>query len=158
MSENKDHADHASVKIHPPILTFIFFVLAYLAKLFIPIQFAIPDGLRTSGLFLGIVGFLIPFFAIREFIKARTTVDPHGSVSNIISSGIFRFTRNPIYVGFVMMFIGFTSFLNNYWGLILTPVLIISFNNLVIQHEEAYLEKKFGEQYTSYKSRVRRWL
>jgi len=144
--------------IHPPVLTLIFFVIAYLAKLFIPIQFAVPDNLRALGLFLGIVGFLLPFIAIREFIKARTTVDPHGSVSNIISSGIYRFTRNPIYLGFMLMLIGLPLFLSNYWGLILAPVLMITFNNLVIQHEEAYLEKKFREQYTSYKSRVRRWL
>lgn len=154
MSENKDHAD---VKIHPPVLTFIFILLAYVVNWFIPLQFEAP-WLKYSGLGLATIGFLLPFIAIREFIKARTTVDPHGSVTNIISSGIYRFTRNPIYVGFVLMLIGFLLNSNTLWGLILSPVLILCFNKLVIEHEEAYLEKKFGEQYTNYKSRVRRWI
>jgi protein-S-isoprenylcysteine O-methyltransferase Ste14 len=153
MSEHKDHAD---VKIHPPVLTFIFILLAYLANWLIPLQFSI-QWLRYLGFGIAIIGFLLQFFAIREFMKAKTTVNPHGSVSNIISSGIFRLSRNPIYVGFVLMSIGFPMYSGTYWGLILAPVLIISFNKLVIEHEEAYLEKKFGEPYTSYKSRVRRW-
>lgn len=151
------HKDHADVKIHPPILTFIFIVLAYVVNWFIPLQFEAP-WLKYLGLGLAAIGFLLPFIAIREFIKAKTTVDPHGSVTNIISSGIYRFTRNPIYVGFVLMLIGFLLYSNTLWGLILAPVLILSFNKLVIEKEEAYLEKKFGEAYTNYKSRVRRWL
>ncbi|HCK66713.1 MAG TPA: isoprenylcysteine carboxylmethyltransferase family protein [Anaerolineae bacterium] len=154
MSEHKDHAD---VKIHPPVLTFIFIFLAYLTNWLIPLQFSM-QWLRYLGFAIAIIGFLLPFFAIREFMKAKTTVNPHGSVSNIISSGIFRLSRNPIYVGFVLMLIGFPLYSGTYWGLILSPVLIICFNKLVIEHEEAYLEKKFGEQYTNYKSRVRRWL
>ena len=154
MSENKDHAD---VKIHPPVLTFIFILLSYAVNWFIPLQFEAP-WLKYSGLGLAAIGFLLPFIAIREFMKARTTVDPHGSVTSIISSGIYRFTRNPIYLGFVLMLIGFLLYSNTLWGLILSPVLILCFNKLVIEREEAYLEKKFGEQYTNYKSRVRRWL
>jgi len=154
MSEHKDHAD---VKIHPPVLTFIFITFAYLANWFIPLQFSM-SWLRYLGFAIAIIGFLLPFFAIREFMKAKTTVNPHGSVSNIISSGIFRLSRNPIYVGFVLMSIGFPLYSGTYWGIILSPVLILCFNYLIIQHEEVYLEKKFGEQYTSYKSKVRRWL
>ena len=154
MSENKDHAD---VKIHPPILTFIFIFLAFLANWMAPVQFD-AQWLSYIGFAIAIIGFLLPFFAIREFMKAKTTVDPHGSVNAIVSSGIYRFSRNPIYVGFVLMLIGFPLYSGTYWGLILAPLLIVSFNQLVIKHEEAYLEKKFGEQYTGYKSRVRRWL
>ena len=154
MSEHKDHAD---VKIHPPVLTFIFIFLAYLTNWLIPLQFSM-QWLRYLGFAIAIIGFLLPFFAIREFMKAKTTVNPHGSVSNIISSGIFRLSRNPIYVGFVLMLIGFPLYSGTYWGLILSPVLVICFNKLVIEHEEVYLEKKFGEQYTNYKSSVRRWL
>lgn len=152
-----EHKDHANVKIHPPVLTFIFIVLAYLINGFIPLQFYAP-WLKYFGIALAAIGFLLPFIAIREFIKAKTTVDPHGSVTSIISSGIYRITRNPIYVGFVLMLIGFLLYSNTLWGLILSPVLILCFNKLVIEHEEAYLEKKFGETYTNYKSRVRRWL
>lgn len=150
--------DHANVKIHPPILTAIHIALAYAAKWTIPLPFVVPDILRNIGFALVIVGFLCGVAAFVEFRRARTTIDPHGSVTSIISSGVYRFTRNPIYLGFALMLIGLPLNSGSYWGLILAPVLILSFNNLVIQHEEAYLEKKFGGVYTGYKSRVRRWL
>ena len=155
MSEQKDHAD---VKIHPPILTLIHLAIAYVAKWVIPIPFVVPNILRNIGLALVVAGFLLAIAAFMEFRNARTTVDPHGSVSSIVSSGIYRFTRNPIYLGFVLLLIGFPLNSGTYWGVVLVPVLIISLNSLVIQHEEAYLERKFGDGYTSYKSRVRRWL
>lgn len=152
-----EHKDHANVKIHPPILTFIFILLAYLVNWFIPLQFSIT-WLRYLGFGIAIIGFLIPFFAIREFMKAKTTINPHGSVSNIISSGIYRFTRNPIYLGFLFMVIGFPLNYGSVWGIIAAPFFVTTMNRLVIEKEEAYLEKKFGETYTSYKSRVRRWI
>ena len=91
-------------------------------------------------------------------MQAHTTLDPHGSVSEIVTGGVFGISRNPIYLGFVCLLIGFPFIFGIYWGLILSPLFIILMNTLVIQHEEAYLEKKFGDGYARYKSRVRRWL
>jgi protein-S-isoprenylcysteine O-methyltransferase Ste14 len=75
-----------------------------------------------------------------------------------VSSGVYRFSRNPIYVGFLMMVVGLPLTSGFYWGIVLAPFYIMMMNRLVIQHEEAYLEKKFGKTYTSYTSQVRRWL
>jgi protein-S-isoprenylcysteine O-methyltransferase Ste14 len=150
--------DHANVKIHPPILTLIHIAAAYVAKWTVPNPFIVPTVLRNTGFVLVVFGFLLGVSAFVEFRKARTTINPHGSVTSILSSGVYRFTRNPIYLGFVLMLIGLPLNSGTYWGLVLAPVLILSFNSLVIQHEEAYLEKKFGGEYTGYKSRVRRWL
>ncbi|MBI2757709.1 MAG: isoprenylcysteine carboxylmethyltransferase family protein [Chloroflexi bacterium] len=155
MTEQTDHAD---VKIHPPVLTLIHIGIAYAAKWLIPIPFAVPNILRTIGLPLAAIGFLLAVSALLEFRKAHTTVDPHGSVKSIVTSGIYRFTRNPIYAGFLLVLIGIPLNSGTYWGLLLAPVFIVSINNLVIQHEEAYLEKKFGDVYAGYKSRVRRWI
>ncbi len=158
MSEHKDHADHAGVKIHPPVLTVIFIALAYAAKWAIPIPFVVPIVIENIGFALVVAGFLLAVAAFVEFRKARTTVDPHGSVSSIVTSGTYRFTRNPIYLGFTLMLIGFPLSSGTYWGTLLAPLFIYLMNRLVIEHEEAYLEKKFGDVYTSFKSRVRRWL
>jgi protein-S-isoprenylcysteine O-methyltransferase Ste14 len=152
------HKDHADVKIPPPILTVIHIGIAYVAKWAIPIPVPMPDLLRNIGFALVVVGFLLGVAAFMEFRRSRTTVDPHGSVTSIISSGIFRFTRNPIYLGFVLMLIGLPLNSGTYWGIVLAPVFIHLMNRLVIEREEAYLEKKFGAVYTGYKSRVRRWL
>ena len=155
MSEHKDHAD---VKIHPPILTLIFIAIAYVAKWVVPIPFAVPGVLRLIGFALVVIGFLCGVAAFLAFRKARTTLDPHGKVSAIVTGGIYRFTRNPIYLGFLLMLIGLPLNSGSYWGVLLAPIFLLSMNSLVIEKEEAYLEKKFKDVYTSYKSRVRRWL
>jgi len=155
MSEHKDHAD---VKIHPPVLTVIFIAIAYILKWTIPIPFVVSSILENIGFVLVVIGFFLGVAAFLAFRKARTTLDPHGKVSAIVSDGIYRFTRNPIYLAFLLMLIGFPLNGGNYWGILLSPVFVIFMNSLVIEKEEAYLEKKFGDVYTSYKSRVRRWL
>ncbi len=153
-----EHKDHASVKIHPPILLLIHIVAAWLLGKFILLPMVISPMIRNIGLALAGIGFLFGLLSLYAFTKARTTVNPHGSVKTIVSSGVYRLTRNPIYLGMVLMLIGFPLAFGNVWGIPLAPVFIFLMNKLVIEHEEAYLEKKFGEAYTGYRSRVRRWL
>ena len=129
----------------------------FLNKLF-PLSFAFPQAVVWLGYALVLIGLGLTISAASGFMRARTTLDPHGSVSNIVTSGPYRFSRNPIYLGFVFLLIGFPFIFRTYWGLILSPLLMVLMNWLVIRHEEAYLEKKFGEAYAGYKSRVRRWL
>ena len=114
--------------------------------------------MHYAGFGLVIAGLLSGFSAVIELRKAQTTFDPHGSVRQLVTRGMYRFSRNPIYLGFLMMVIGFPLFSGNYWGLCLAPVYAAMMNRLVITLEESYLEGKFQEQYVEYKSRVRRWL
>jgi protein-S-isoprenylcysteine O-methyltransferase Ste14 len=79
-------------------------------------------------------------------------------VAQVVTSGIYRFTRNPIYLGFLLAVIGLPLNSGFYWGIIVAPFYILLMNRLVIQHEEAYLTRKFGKAYTDYTSQVRRWL
>ncbi|HLO15814.1 MAG TPA: isoprenylcysteine carboxylmethyltransferase family protein [Anaerolineales bacterium] len=155
---NQTQVDHANVKIAPPVLLLIHIFAAFLINWFLPLPFAFPSILVWIGYVLVIIGFGLPFSAANQFMKAHTTLDPHSSVSQIVTRGPYRFSRNPIYLGFVCFLIGITLIFRTYWGLILSPLFIVLLNMLVIKYEEAYLEKKFGEVYTSYKSRVRRWL
>ena len=152
------HKDHADVKIHPPVLVSMLVLAAFFLNKLFPLPFAFPQALVWLGYGIALIGLGLTISAASGFMRARTTLDPHGSVSNIVTSGPYRFSRNPIYLGFLCLLIGFPFIFRNYWGLVLSPVLIVLMNTLVIQHEEAYLEKKFGEVYTDYKSRVRRWL
>ncbi|MEW6084722.1 MAG: isoprenylcysteine carboxylmethyltransferase family protein [Chloroflexota bacterium] len=155
MSTLKDHAD---VKIHPPVLLAIHIGIAWLLGRFIVLPIAVSSLMRNIGLGMAGIGFLLGLLAFYSFMKARTTMDPHGSVKTVVSSGVYRFTRNPIYLGMVLMLIGFPLTFGNVWGIPLALAFIPLMNKLVIEHEEAYLEKKFGEAYTGYMSRVRRWL
>ncbi|MCC6568024.1 MAG: isoprenylcysteine carboxylmethyltransferase family protein, partial [Anaerolineales bacterium] len=136
----------------------IHIVAAWLLGKFILLPMVISPMIRNIGLALAGIGFLFGLLSLYAFTKARTTVNPHGSVKTIVSSGVYRLTRNPIYLGMVLMLIGFPLAFGNVWGIPLAPVFIFLMNKLVIEHEEAYLEKKFGEAYTGYRSRVRRWL
>jgi protein-S-isoprenylcysteine O-methyltransferase Ste14 len=158
MSENdKDHPDiHRYV--HPPILALIFIALAHLFGWFIRVPFGVPDFMQNVGFGLIVVGFFLAVAAFMEFRKAHTTLDPHGSVKTLVTDGVYRFTRNPIYFGFLLMVLGFPLNAGWYSGVLVAPFFMVTMNRLVIEKEEAYLEKKFGEAYTGYRSRVRRWL
>jgi len=147
-----------SPMVHPPIVALIFIVIAYFLGRFVPLPFSVPAVVRYIGLAMTLVGFLLGIASFLEFSRARTTLDPHGSVKQVVTSGIYRFTRNPIYLGFLLMVIGLPLNSGLYWGLVLAPFHVLAMNRLVIQQEEAYLTKKFGKEYTSYTARVRRWL
>ena len=153
-----EHKDHASVKVHPPVLLVIHIFVAWLLGRFVVLPIVVSPLFKNIGLALAGIGFLFGLLSLYAFTKARTTVNPHGSVRAIVSTGIYRFTRNPIYLGMVLMLIGFPLAFGNVWGIPLVLAFIPLMNKLVIKHEEAYLEKKFGEGYAGYKSRVRRWL
>ena len=153
-----EHNDRAGVKVHPPVLALIHIAIAYVAKWWAPIPFVVPDVLRLMGFSLVVIGFVLGVAALIAFRKARTTLDPHGQASALVTDGMYRFTRNPIYLGFLLMLIGLPLNGGSYWGILLAPVFVMSMNRLVIEREEAYLETKFKDQYTGYKSRVRRWL
>jgi protein-S-isoprenylcysteine O-methyltransferase Ste14 len=137
-------------------LAYIF--AAFLLNWLLPLPFAFPNILVWVGYPLILLGIGLAFSAAGQFMKVHTTLDPHGSVTEIVTTGPYRFSRNPIYLGFVCLLIGFPFIFRTYWGVVLSPVSIMSLYQLVIKYEEAYLEKKFGDAYVSYKSRVRRWL
>lgn len=147
-----------SPMVHPPIVALLFIGIAYFLGRFVPLPMIAPMVLRNVGLLLTFLGFLLGIGAFIEFRKARTTLDPHGSAKQVVTSGIYRFTRNPIYLGFLLMVIGLPLNSGLYWGILMAPLYMMTMTRLVIEREEAYLERKFKDQYTGYKSRVRRWL
>ena len=150
--------DHADVKIHPPILTLLHVTTALLLSWMFPFPVSLSQIFKIAGVVLVLAGLTLAVMAVRQFSVAHTTLDPHGSVKTIVTSGVYRFSRNPIYLGFVCALIGLPLALGTYWGAALSPLLAMGLNALVIRHEEAYLEKKFGDGYAGYRSRVRRWL
>jgi len=154
-TETKVHAD---VRIPAPILTMIHVTMAILLGWLAPLPIPAPAFMRWLGLGLAALGFILGVLALIEFRRAHTTSDPKKPAQTIVTTGIYRYTRNPIYLGFVLMLIGLPLNMGIYWGFLLVLPLITFMNNMVIKHEEAYLEKKFKAQYAEYASRVRRWL
>ncbi len=158
MTENTRDHPNIHKNVHPPIIAFIFIAIAYLLGWFIRIPLSVPGSLRNIGFALTFIGFMLGVGALLEFRKARTTLDLHGSVKKLVTGGIYRFTRNPIYLGFLLMVIGLPLNSGYYWGFLLSPFYAATMSRLAIEKEEDYLEKKFKKQYADYKSRVRRWL
>lgn len=97
-------------------------------------------------------------WAVLLFRRSGQDENPWKPTPAIMARGPFRFTRNPMYLQMVLVCIGFAVILWNAWILALTPVGAWLLQRLAIRPEEAYLERKFGETYLSYKRRVRRWL
>ena len=155
MTEQKDHAKE---KPPPPVLLLLHVLGAFLLNWLLPLPFVFPWYMEWLGYLLVFVGLGFAFSAIAQFGKLQTTLNPHGSVSVIVTGGPYRFSRNPIYLGFVCTLIGLPLAIGNYWGVILSPLFVVMMYQLVIKQEESYLEEKFKDVYTSYKSSVRRWL
>jgi len=150
--------DHAPVRLPPPFVLLGHLAAALQLGWLVRLPLPAPFFLRLFGVALVVLGLALGFAAIRAMIAARTPVDPFEPVTAIVTGGPYRFTRNPIYLGFIAVLIGLPVSLGGYWGLVLSPLMVILMNVLVIRHEEAYLEQKFGQTYLSYKKGVRRWL
>jgi protein-S-isoprenylcysteine O-methyltransferase Ste14 len=89
---------------------------------------------------------------------AGTPTNPYKPVSHVVTQGPFRYTRNPGYLAMATIYMGVTSLANALWAVLLLPVALIVVQRGVIEREERYLERKFGEEYLRYKAQVRRWL
>jgi protein-S-isoprenylcysteine O-methyltransferase Ste14 len=133
-------------------------VLAYVLSWLIPLPFTVPPVLQVMGFLLVILGFLLGVGALMAFRRAGTTANPRGQAVHLVTSGIYGFTRNPIYLGFLLIVIGISLDSGSFWGILLAPFLVILFDQLVIRPEEEYLTSKFGEQFKTYQEKVRRWI
>jgi protein-S-isoprenylcysteine O-methyltransferase Ste14 len=109
------------------------------------------------GLAVLALGLAIAIAGRRAMRAAATNVNPYRPSTAIVSSGPFRFTRNPLYVGLTLLYVGLTLAFNTWWGLILLPAILVVMHFGVVLREERYLEMKFGERYRQYRSTVRRY-
>lgn len=156
MTKNAENL--TGVRIHPPVLTLVHLLAAFLLGWLVPLPVPAAGWVALAGWLIAAAGLALAFWAISHFRRSETTLDPHGGTTTIVTTGPYRFSRNPIYVGYVLLLVGFPLSINIYWGLVLAPTLIALMNRLVIEYEETYLAKQFGQQYLGYKSKVRRWV
>lgn len=148
-------ADSPGVKVPPPLLYAGAFALGMLLQKFAPLR---RREARAAGAGLVAGGVALVVGTRLLFLQRGTTILPTRAVSVLIESGPFRISRNPIYVGFVAIYIGSSLLRRSVWPLLLLPGVVLVIQKTVIDREEAYLERRFGDDYLSYKNRVRRWL
>ena len=146
------------IKIPPPLIVLVLVISIYFSSKKIDL-INIPFQLQISFFILSI-GLLIFLYPVLQFIKSKTTVDPikFKKVNKLVTSGIFKYSRNPIYLAMLMVVLSTSIFYLNIFS-ILTPFLFIFWiNKFQIKREEAFLTEKFGKEYLSYKNKTRRWI
>ena len=150
--------DHAQVMVPPPLVFLGYLIGAVILNRIVPFPAPWTFVLRIVGGLVVITGILIVVSAFAAMRKAHTTPDASQPVTSFVTTGPYRFTRNPIYLGFSLIYLGFTLLAGTLWGLIASPFLIWTMTEAVIRAEEIYLTEKFGEQYKQYRLRVRQWI
>jgi protein-S-isoprenylcysteine O-methyltransferase Ste14 len=153
-----DTTDHAQVALPPPLIFLGYLLSALILHWAVPLPTPWPVPLRIVGGLLIILGLLLAASAVSKMRKAHTSSDPHRPVTAIVTNGPYRFTRNPIYLGFLLIYLGFTLLAGTIWGLLLSPFLIGTVTNWIVHAEETYLGDKFKDEYANYSTRVRRWV
>lgn len=159
-SEESDPNDGAAVRFPPPLIPVIALALGVLLHRFVmPLPIPLEGPARYGvGLVLLIAGIALIAAAIGRFKSTGQNPEPWASTPEIISTGIYRFTRNPMYLSLGLIQAGIGVSLANGWIVLLVPIAWVGIYFIAIRHEEAYLERKFGSTYTDYKQSVRRWL
>jgi protein-S-isoprenylcysteine O-methyltransferase Ste14 len=142
----------------PPVVLLLFIGAGFgLRRLFPFGADKAPIESVIAGNALMVVGFLIAVLGAREMVRARTSFHPGAKAAALVTSGVYRRTRNPMYLSFLFFLIGLGLALPNPWLILLAPVLLIYMQERVIKREEAYLSARFGPEYDAYRGRVRRW-
>jgi protein-S-isoprenylcysteine O-methyltransferase Ste14 len=145
----------------PPFLYLACLVIGFALDRLLPLPLSYPDATSIcsiGGAALILIGVAIIAAGARSFSRAGTPVPSSQPVRALVTSGIHGWSRNPIYVGMLLVYAGIGTAARSPWVLILALPLIIILRYGVIAREETYLERHFGDAYRDYKARVRRWL
>ncbi len=153
-----DERDNAGVVAPPPLIYLGSLVLGLLLNRRLRIPFLPRTMARALGWPLVGGGLLLIGWFEWTMHRAGTPTNPYKPVSSIVTEGPFRYTRNPAYLSMTMVYAGVATLAGALWAVLLLPVALLLIQRGVIEREERYLEREFGEEYLRYKARVRRWV
>jgi protein-S-isoprenylcysteine O-methyltransferase Ste14 len=152
--------DVAGVIALPPLIFLGFLAAAAVLEAIAPLPVlaahAFPRYLAGAALAAG--GFVMIVMGTRRFVAAGTNIPPSLPTTALVVDGIYRRTRNPLYLGTTLVYLGLSVAAGSFWAIVLVVPLLWVINTGVIAREERYLERKFGDAYRAYKSQVRRWV
>ena len=158
MSGEKDNADSPGVIAPPPLI----YAGALLAGLLANRRFHVPFLPRPLARMIGwplvACGLAVGFLGAREMRRSETNVDPYKPATAVVTGGPFRFTRNPLYLSMTLIYGGISALANALPPVLLLPIVLRLMRRGVIEREERYLERKFGDVYLEYKVRAPRWI
>ena len=145
-------------KILPVVYLLGSLILMALLQLLLPLYQYVQPPLAYAGIIIVFLGIVLSAISANMFVKADTGLLPFEEATALVTGGIFRFTRNPMYLGMFLMVFGAAFLMGSIGALIplLVFMLIIRYN--FVAGEERFMEAAFGQQYLDYKSKVRRWI
>ena len=161
MAEIVPARDGAAVRLPPPLVFVLSIGLGVVIHTFVyPWPLSLPrDELRiAAGVLLVLAGAICVALAFSLFHRTRQDPRPWKPTPEVIGDGIYRYTRNPMYLGMALIQAGLGVGKGNLWIVATVPVFMATVYLTAVRHEEAYLEAKFGQAYLNYKASVRRWL
>lgn len=147
------------LKIPPVVLVFLTAAaMWFLSRAATPFALQVPYG-QAIGLLLAFAGVIVPVLGVVSFRRAGTTVNPTRpqATSSLVSTGIYGFSRNPMYLGFLLALVAWAVFLANILALVPVVAFVAYMNRFQIAPEERALAVMFGTEFAAYKERVRRW-
>ena len=148
------------LKIPPPAVALLIAGTMWGASLAAPMAY-MPEGIRVlAAMAIAIAGVATAISGVIAFRRARTTVNPlkPETSSSLVTSGIYRFTRNPMYAGLTLVLLGWAVFLPSAWTLLGPLVFVLYMTRFQIVPEERALAGLFGAIYSEYQAKVRRWV
>lgn len=150
--------EHPEVRIPPPLLHLGGLLVGY--GLDQALHWTLPawPGQYALATALALFAVLLLAGAMVQFYRHRTTILPHRAARELITGGVFRLTRNPIYLAFALLHLGCALSLSSPGMLIMLPPILWVMHHHVIAAEEAFHEQQFGDQWQRYRQRVRRWI
>jgi len=152
---------NAGVRFPPPFLFVIGLVAGWALDRYwraLPLSRFAGSSLKPFGWAALAVGLIVAGWGMATFRRAKTAINPHHSASQLVTHGPYRFTRNPMYTGLTLQYLGGSALINSAWPIILLPIVLLILIRTVILREENYLRDAFGAEYAAYVASVRRWL
>jgi protein-S-isoprenylcysteine O-methyltransferase Ste14 len=150
--------DIPNVIAPPPLIFLSGLLIGGFANWLFPVKFLPQSFALIAGIVFAIAGLTIILTAILQMRRAKTNVEPWKPTTAILDTGLYAVSRNPIYVGMILIYTGIGFLFDLIWFLPPLAAVLLTIHYGVILREEKYLTRKFGDEYLNYKNRVRRWI
>ena len=142
----------------PPVIFLVFLLVEIALYKWLPVSTVLPSPWNFAGVILIVAGVLIVIGPASSFSRAGTTIKPFQESSALVTTGMYRITRNPMYLGMVTVLTGVAALTGSSSPFVMPVLFVPVLNSRVIRHEEEMLEERFGEEYRAFKQSVRRWI
>jgi protein-S-isoprenylcysteine O-methyltransferase Ste14 len=157
MTESRER-DIAGVLAPPPVIYIVALIAGFLLDALLPSPSIPGEVAYPVGVVLVIGGTLLLASFLGAFRRANTPVDPRTPTTNLVTTGPYRISRNPGYLGFALAYAGIAGLAQAPWAYATLVIALVVVDRMVIAREERYLERRFGQDYARYRSHTRRWL